>query len=285
MDEVGLSALTDIWRARLPRRASQLSRPAAERMGLVAVLGSKSMSASVPSEVEVRYRVSGFSERWTIPEGAVPEARWHYEGAQAFGERVSFGLERAGRRAAVCRNLAIRVRRDRPNVGFDPDVCVIEPPPPDEARLDSLKLWAAGHAPPRLVVEFVSRQHPTKDVPDICAAIGVEELVVFDPTRSGPTSRGGGALLQIWRRAPDGSFERAFAGDTNAPSSVLGAWLIPKRETRELVVADDPEGAALWLTREEQAAAERAAREVERAAKEAALARVAELEAELARKR
>jgi hypothetical protein len=240
------------------------------------------MSQSLETGVIVRYRVPGFSERWTLPEGTVPEAAWHYERAEQFRNRAASGLARAGRSAAVYRNLALRVRQDRPRVGFDPDICVVEPPPPEPRAIDSLKLWLPDHRAPRLVVEFVSKSHPTKDyveVPDQCAAIGVEELVLFDPTRAGP--RAHRSLLQIWRRAPDGGFERVSAGDASAFSAVLDAWLIPSATERALSIAADPDGRQLWPTVEE---AERADKEIERAGKEIALMRVAELEAELARK-
>ncbi len=50
----------------------------------------------------------------------------------------------SSRRAATAyRNLAVRVRQDLPSVGFDPDVCVVEPSPPDTPALESLKLWQA----------------------------------------------------------------------------------------------------------------------------------------------
>ena len=249
--------------------------------GSVPVLCSKSMTQSLEREVTVRYRIPGFSERWTIPEGTVPETAWHYERAEQLRTRAARGLERAGRLAIVYRNLAIRVREDRPQIGFDPDICVVEPPPPEAHAIESLKLWLPEHHPPRLVVELVSQSHPTKDyveVPDACAAIGVEELVLFDPTRAGPRAHGGGSLVQIWRRGPDGGFERVSASDASTFSIVLGAWLIPNAARRELLIADDPSGLGLWPTSEELA-------QTERAEKEAALRRVAALEAELSKKR
>jgi hypothetical protein len=187
-------------------------------------------------------------------------------------------MERAGRDALLLRNLAIRVRQDKPQVGFDPDVCLLDPPPPEGEEIESLKLWAVGHGPPRLVVELVTQSHPLKDyveVPDQCAAIGVEELVVFDPKSLGPRTHGRRALLSVWRRSADGGFERIHAGKTPTFSVVLGAWLIPVPKPADLMIADDPEGRLPWPM----------PAEAERAAKEAALQRVAELERELARRR
>lgn len=84
------------------------------------------------------------------------------------------------------------------------------------------------------------------------------------------------------KRAGDGGFERVYANDGPFECATVKAWLLPSADRKELDLSDDREGGALWLTTE---AAERAAKETERAAKEAALLRVAELEAELARKR
>jgi hypothetical protein len=57
-------------------------------------------------------------------------------------------------------------------------------------------------------------------------------------------------------------------------SETIGAWLVAVDEGRKLRVADDEAATRFWLT----------PTEAERAAKDAALARVAELEAELGRR-
>jgi hypothetical protein len=185
----------------------------------------------------------------------------------------------------VYRNIAVRVRADRPNVGFDPDVCMVEPAPPEDTELESLQLWRAEHAAPSLVVEVVSPRHPHKDyaeVPEKCAAAGVRELVVFDPKLAGPRTGAGPHLLQLWRRRKDETFERISAGSAPAFSDVLDAWWCPLEGAQRLGVSDSADGQHPWLTVEQ---AERAAKEAERASKEVALRRVAELEAELARRR
>jgi Uma2 family endonuclease len=249
------------------------------------------MSSSAPfsdpanTGVIVRHRVPDFSERWVLPEVPVPEAAWHDEAAELFRRLLLAWASRCGRNVAVYRNLAIRMCRERPSVGFDPDVCVVEPAPPSARDLGSVKVWEPGHSVPALTLEVVSKNHPYKDyteVPDQCAAAGVFELVVFDPKRAGPKAHGGRRLLQIWRREADGSFERVYAGDGPARSEYLGAWLIASDDRRLLRLADDAVGSRSWPTPDEAAVeAERAAREAERAAKEAALARIAELEAAL----
>jgi Uma2 family endonuclease len=177
-------------------------------------------------------------------------------------------IRRTERDAIVYCDLAIRVRKDNPRVGFDPDLALVEPAPPDAGQLSSLRLWEPGHAVPALVMEVVSPNHPTKDyaeTPDQCAALGVRELVVFDPTLAGPKALGGAQRLHVWRRSDAGVFERAHSGDGPFASETLGAFLVLADERRSLRVAEDAAGARLWPT---EAEAERAMREAERAMRE-----------------
>ena len=71
-----------------------------------------------------------------------------------------------------------------------------------------------------------------------------------------------------------GNASDVHAGDGPVRSPTLGAYLVPVEGGRKLRIAEEPDGTRPWLTAEES----------ERAAKEAALARVAELEAELGRR-
>src|SRR5260221_12933436 len=162
------------WAGGKRRRAS------ADEREVIAVLCSSSMEppASFAGEsrnagVVVRHRVPGFSARWTIPEVPVPEAAWHDRTLELLKALLDHWATREGRDRAVFRNLAIRVAGSEPRVGFDPDLCIVEPSPPGAAELSSLRLWEPGHAPPALVIEVVSPGHPYKDdleVPDQCAA-------------------------------------------------------------------------------------------------------------------
>ena len=245
------------------------------------------MTASV-----LRYEVPGFAERWTLPEQPVPESAWHDACVELLKALLVAWLARTARAAAVYRNLAIRVRSDRPNVGFDPDLCLVEPAPPEGGELESLRLWQPRHAAPSLLIEVVSPNHPHKDyseVPEKCAAAGIGELVVFDPKLAGPRIGGGPHLLQIWRRIDGQGFVRVHAASTGGFSPLLGAWWAPAEGGQRLRIADDPDARSCWLTLEqvERGAkeAERTAKEAERAAKEAALQRIAALEAELAARR
>jgi hypothetical protein len=232
------------------------------------------------AETAVRYTLCGFPESWLVSEADVPVAAWHEQVLAYLRDVLRFHVVSVGRDAAVFRNLAVRVRRERPSVGFDPDLCFVEPAPPEAESLDSLCLWRPGHSVPRLTVEVVSPGHPHKDYVDIparCASVGVQELIVFDPKLAGPASLGGPFLLQVWCRGSDGAFERVTAGSGPGWSQVLGAWLVPG-EGGALRVAEDPEGARLWLTELES---ERTEKEHERTEKEEAFRRIAVLEAEL----
>jgi Uma2 family endonuclease len=228
------------------------------------------------ASVAVRYEVPVVADEWILPEVPVPESVPHRSIVELLAALLSAWAARTGRDAFVARNLAFRWDEQRPRIGVDPDVCLIEPSPPEAETLQSLLLWKPGHHAPRLAIEVVSRNHPYKDydvVPDKYAASGVGELWVFDAELIGPRKRGGPHRLQLWTRSPDSSFVRRYAGAGPMLSPALNAWVFAQNEGRRLRIADDEQCDSLWLTSEE----------AERVEKQAALARVAELEAELAR--
>lgn len=251
-------------------------------------------SGRPPQGVLVQHQVAGFSDRWIIEEEPVPESAWHSETIFLLRAVLRYWVEARGRNAVVFANLAVRVSREEPRMGFAPDLMIVEPAPPGAPELTSLRLWEPGHVPPAFVIEVVSPGHPHKDyvdVPDQCAAAGVRELVIFDPLLAGPRAHGGPYRLQVWRRTELGVFARAYAGEGPFASEFLGAYLVPVADGRRLRVASDEAGKDLWPTDGEaraRAEVERARAEVERARAEAeralAEARVAELEAELARR-
>jgi hypothetical protein len=197
----------------------------------------------------------------------------------------------SGRNVLVARDLAVRWLEDRPSVGIDPDVCVVEPAPPDAARLSSLCLWKSGHHAPALSIEVVSASHPYKDyvsIQDRYAALGARELVVFDPLLVGPPALGGPVPLQLWRADESGALVLVHFGSDPAFSEILEAWLVP--DDGHLEISDDRSGERRWLTGEErervekekayaEKESERAAKEEERARREDLERRVAELEA------
>jgi hypothetical protein len=231
------------------------------------------MQAMLPSvmtaglaAVSVRYAVRSAPEAWVLPEGQVPESIPH----RAAAERLKFLLDawsaRTERCIRVASNLAVRFMEEAPTVGIDPDVCILEPPPPNADDLSSLCLWKPGHLAPPLCFEIVSASHPHKDyaaIQDRYAALGTRELCVFDPLLAGPVALGGPVALQMWRRDGMGLFERVHFGDEPVYSVVLEAWLHPVGRTLE--IADDPQGRRRWPSGEEL---ERAEKEHERAEKE-----------------
>lgn len=240
------------------------------------------------TSVDVHYRVDRSREDWVLPEETVPESRPHDLTIDLVKALLAEWVARTGRKAQVGRNLAVRWDRAHPSVGVDPDVYVVEPPPPEGDEVESLLLWTPGHHAPLLSIEVVSASNAVKDYsisPDKYAACGTGELWVFDPKLAGPRAHGGPVRLQIWTRRPDGSFERSYAGEGPAYSPTIDAWLFAVEEGHRLRIAEDAEGTRWWMTalESERAArqAERTAKEAERTAKEAALTRIAELEAEL----
>jgi Uma2 family endonuclease len=208
----------------------------------------------------------------------MPESALHDEVVALLKALLAAWVARTRADAHVYRNLAVRWSEEEPQIGVDPDVSVIAPAPPGAGDLRSLRTWLAGHAAPMLAVEVVSETNPHKDyviAPDKYAASGARELWIFDPLLAGPTAQGGPHRLQIWQRRDGGAFTRIHAGDGPAWSPVLGAYVVVMEEGRRLRISEDARAARLWLTAEE----------AERAAKEAALARVAELEALIASSR
>jgi len=178
--------------------------------------------------VSVTYRVPRWLPQWAVPEVPVPEATWHDQAIEYLRSVLLAWAARAERNVLVARNLGIRWVESEPRCGFDPDLCVIEPPPA-EVDPSTLRLWEADHFPPWLAIEIVSPGHPYKDyvdTPDRCAASGVNELWVYDPVLAGPKRVGGPFALQIWTREGDAMVQRHAS---NAPgySPILGAWLHP----------------------------------------------------------
>jgi hypothetical protein len=153
-----------------------------------------------------------------------------------------------------------------------PDLYVLPGIPP-ETHVRVWKVWETAVAP-RFALEIVStdRRKDYEEAPERHDAAGTEELVVFDPWPAmGP--RGEGLRWQVFRRGP-GGLERVETGDGDrVMSRALGCWLrvVGEGLGQRVRLAEGSGGEALFPTAEE----------AERAAKEAALARIAELEARL----
>jgi len=236
--------------------------------------------------VSVRYPVRPKLDAWVLPEGKVPEATAHYTAVYriyglllAWAERI-----RPERSVRIAADLAVRWMPEYPRTGADPDVCVIEPAPPDFDDLRSLRLWEPGRVPPRLGIEVVSASLPHKDYGSIqerYAAMGVEELIVFDPLMCGPASLGGPVPLQLWRRDATLAFERLSFGTDPVYSQVVDAWFIA--DGRDLNISNDRSGTQRWLTDHEQLASAREAFERAQALRDAAETRAERAQAQAER--
>jgi Uma2 family endonuclease len=223
--------------------------------------------------VELVYRLPKERREWELGEEVMPESVVHDEAVALLRALLSWWA-RGQVETQVARNLAVRWDQSHPQFGVDPDVCVLSPAPPDGRDLRSVRTWTPGHSAPVLAIEVVSETNPRKDyevAPEKYAASGVGELWIFDPLLSGPTSHGGPHRIQVWQRDSEARLVRTYAGDGPALSAALNAYLIAVNDGLSLRIAEDAEGSHFWLTSEE----------AERAAKEVALARIAELEKEL----
>ena len=233
-----------------------------------------SMSPALP-RTTLRYAVDGSRANWELPEETMPESVPHDEAVALLKALLTAWAARTGS-AKVARNLAVRWDETHPQIGVDPDVCVLAPAPPECDDLRSVRTWVAGYVAPVLAVEVVSETNPREDyvvAPDKYAASGTGELWIFDPLLAGPTSHGGPFRLQLWRRDAEDTFTRVYAGDGPAFSPTLGAYLVAVDDGRKLRIANDAAVTDFWLTTEE----------AERVAKERAHLRIAELEAEVTR--
>lgn len=204
--------------------------------------------------VAVQYAVTPRFEDWVLPEGTVPESTSHADAAAHLEEVLKNWAKRTPRNVEIVRNLAMRWSQERPRIGIDPDVAVLEPAPPEgREELMSLRLWCEGHHPPPVCFEVVSKNHPHKDyaaVQDRYAALGAFELIVFDPHGFGPKRLGGPFLLQLWRRTEEGAFVRLHAGGSPVYSMALQAWA--HADSNLLQLSGDELGKERWLTAAQQ---------------------------------
>jgi Uma2 family endonuclease len=244
--------------------------------------------ASAARRIEVIYDVPSANDRWLLEADDVPESPLHDAIILLLVEVLLAWKRRESRDAMIGRNIALRWNSLSPRQGVDPDVYVVEPPPPEGEDATSLCTWKPGHRAPRLAVEVVSENTADKDYgdgPDRYAASGTNELWVFDPLSVGPSAadvgmRGGPYVLQVWRRDEGGAFRRVYAGAGPARSEELGAWIVITDDGRRLRIAEDQAGERLWPTIAE---AERAEKEAERASRQAAEEEVRRLREELGR--
>jgi hypothetical protein len=178
-----------------------------------------------------------------------------------------------GVRALVGADQFIYWRQHDPHARIAPDLYLLPGVDP-RTRVRTWKIWR-DRVVPSFAFEVVSQdwQKDYAEVIDRYADLGVPEVVVFDP---GFDEHAEGVRWQVWRRVGKRGLVRVEA--TNADrvrSKTLRCWLRAVGEGRDLRVriAADARGDDLVPTPEE----------AERAAKEAALRRVKDLEAKLRR--
>jgi len=158
----------------------------------------------------------------------------------------------------------------QPTRSVAPDVYVLPGVPPGE-DVQSWKVWETGIVP-SFALEVVSSKDWEKDyveAPQRYKELGVAELIIFDPHPGRNVHR---VRWQRHRKLPRRGFVLIEASNADRISShVLGCFLraVGKGTDLRIRLATGRSGVDLFPTEEE---AERAAKEEERAAKEAALA-------------
>ena len=198
--------------------------------------------------------------------------RWIVE---LFRPLVEQWLKDQGVRAFVGADQFIYYRQHDASKRMAPDTYVLPGVEP-LAHVPSWKTFETGITP-SFVVEVVSKdwEKDYVDAPSACAEAGVTELVVFDPLYETSRER---YRFQVFRRTAKRRFTRVeVTNDDRVRSRTLGCYLRAVGVDRlvRLRLATGAHGEAIVPTLEER----------ERAQKVAALARVAELERELARHR
>ncbi|HET9959615.1 MAG TPA: Uma2 family endonuclease [Polyangiaceae bacterium] len=203
---------------------------------------------------------------------------WLVESLRPLVERW---LAERGEVALVGADQFIYFEKGQPGVRVSPDVYVLPGVPPDTC-IDCWKTWLTGVVP-SFALEVVSKK-ARKDyvlTPQAHQQLGTAELVIFDPK---PHLRRTGVRFQRFERT-GGRLQLCERTDADRVySSVLECYLkmVPWRGVPQVRLALPPDGTALYPTALE---AERAARMRAEAERGATQARIAELEAALARAR
>lgn len=196
--------------------------------------------------------------------------RWIVE---LFRPLVEQWLKDQGVKAFVGADQFIYYRQHDAYKRMSPDTYVLPGVEP-LAHVPSWKTFETGIAP-SFVLEVVSKdwEKDYVDAPSACAEAGVRELVVFDPLYESSHER---YRFQVFRRTGKRRFTRVeVTNDDRVRARTLGCYLRAVGVDRlvRLRLATGAHGETIVPTLEER----------ERAQKVAALARVAELERELAR--
>ena len=145
--------------------------------------------------------------------------------------------------------------QSQPLVQISPDAFVVDSAP--EPLPASMQLWLPGHLPPQFALEVVSEDwhKDYDDNPPKYAMLGCKELAIYDPEYAAHRRSKDRVALQVYRRAADGIFARAYAGDGPAYCVQLGAWLVMAPDGSGLLrIARDAAGLDLVPTADEQVA-------------------------------
>ncbi len=184
-------------------------------------------------------------------------------------------LTRRGVKAFVGADQFIYWRQHDPHARIAPDLYVLPGVDP-RTRVRAWKLWQ-DRVVPSFALEVVSQdwEKDYTEAPARYRELGVPEVMIFD---AGCDEHPDGVRWQVFRRVGKRGLVRVEANRADrVRSKVLGCWLRAVGEGRDtrLRIAVGPRGEELVPTAEEE----------ERAAKEAALAQVKALQAELHRLR
>ncbi len=181
-------------------------------------------------------------------------------------------------RALVGADQFIYYQQHTPTSRVSPDIYVLPGVHPD-THVSAWKTWEKGIVP-SFGLEIVSKdwEKDYEEAPGKYAAIGVPELVIFDPA---PHRHRDGVAWQVFRSVRGRPLRRVEVSQGDRiRSGALGCFLrqVSKGEAVRLRLGAGSRGDDLFPTGEES---ERAAKEAAIVARDAALERVMELEAKL----
>lgn len=210
-------------------------------------------------------------------EAMVPESPMHLELRTLLYQLLCDYL---GLGATVGSEQFVYYAADDPRQCLAPDAFVRLSPRTDDTP--SWKTWERGA--PEVAVEIVSHSDwpelPWLEKLSRYARLGVKEVLRFDP--KAPV----GKRLRAWDRVNERLAEREVLGDVT-PSQILGlTWVVAPAESMAVAlrIAVDEAGKEFVASRLEALAAETEALKAEAKARQAAEARVRELEEELKRR-